>query len=62
VVVVDNRSATYGWPGGIAARFELEGWAAAAVDGRHHEALAAELTAEHGGQPNVVVAKVEKGA
>ena len=62
VVVVDNRSATYGWPGGIAARFELEGWAAAAVDGRDHDALAAALTAEHRGQPNVVVAQVEKGA
>ena len=62
VVVVDNRSATYGWPGGIAARFELEGWAAATVDGRDHEALAAALTAEHRGQPNVVVAQMEKGA
>ena len=62
VVVVDNRSATYGWPGGIGARFELEGWAAAAVDGRDHDALAAALTAEHRGQPNVVVAQVEKGA
>jgi transketolase len=62
VVVVDNRSATYGWPGGIAARFEIEGWAAAAVDGRNHDALAAALTAEHRGQPNVVVADVEKGA
>ena len=62
VVVVDNRSATYGWPGGIAARFEVEGWAAAAVDGRDHDALAAALTAEHRAQPNVVVAEVEKGA
>ena len=62
VVAVDNRSATYGWPGGIAARFEIEGWAAAAVDGRDHDALAASLTAEHRGQPNVVVAEVEKGA
>ena len=62
VVVVDNRSATYGWPGGIASRFELEGWAAAAVDGRDHDALAAALTAEHHGQPNVVVAQVERGA
>lgn len=62
VVAVDNRSATYGWPGGIGARFELEGWAAATVDGREHAALAAALTAEHIGRPNVVVAVVEQGS
>jgi transketolase len=61
VVVVDNRSATYGWPGGIAGRFQIESWAAATVDGRDHDALAAAMTAEHRGQPNVVVAEVEKG-
>jgi len=27
-VVVDNRSSTYHWPGGIAARFAAEGWSA----------------------------------
>src|SRR3712207_1321728 len=26
VVVVDNRSATHGWPGGIARRFTANGW------------------------------------
>ena len=62
VVAVDNRSATFGWPGGIGARFELEGWAAATVDGRDHAALAAAFTAEHIGQPNVVVAVVEQGS
>jgi transketolase len=62
VVVVDNRSATYGWPGGIASRFEIEGWASATVDGRNHDALAAALTAEHLGQPKLVIAMVEKGA
>ncbi|MGH2427599.1 MAG: thiamine pyrophosphate-dependent enzyme [Candidatus Limnocylindria bacterium] len=62
VVVVDNRSATYGWPGGIAGRFEIEGWASASVDGRDHDALEAALTAEHIGQPKVVVAVVEEGA
>jgi transketolase len=62
VVVVDNRSATYGWPGGIASRFEIEGWASATVDGRNHDALAAGLRAEHIAQPNVVVAVVERGA
>ncbi|MBA2633167.1 MAG: transketolase [Chloroflexi bacterium] len=62
VVVVDNRSATYGWPGGIAGRFEIEGWAAATVDGRDHDALAAAFTAEHISRPSVVVAMVEEGA
>src|SRR5439155_14224944 len=36
VVVVDNGSATLGWPGGIARRFEAEGWRTATVDGRDH--------------------------
>ena len=38
-IVVDNRSSTYHWPGGVAARFELEGWSAARVDGRDHDAI-----------------------
>ncbi len=62
VVAVDNRSATYGWPGGIARRFEVEGWVSATVDGRDHDALEAALTAKHVDQPNVVVAVVEEGA
>lgn len=62
VVVVDNRSATYGWPGGIAGRFEIEGWAAATADGRDHAALEAAFTTDHIGQPMVVVAVVEAGA
>ena len=62
VVVVDNRSATYGWHGGIAGRFEIEGWAAATVDGRDHAALEAAFTTDHIGQAMVVVAVVEEGA
>ncbi|MBA3850807.1 MAG: transketolase [Chloroflexi bacterium] len=61
VVAVDNRSATYGWPGGIARRFEVEGWASATVDGHDHAALEAALAAEHSGQPDVVVAVVGEG-
>ena len=45
VVVVDNHSSTYHWPGGVAARFELEGWSSARVDGRDHDALERALTA-----------------
>jgi transketolase len=58
-VVVDNASATYGWPGGIEARFALEGWSVIRVDGRNHAALEAALTAAHPGHPHLVVAAVE---
>jgi transketolase len=57
-IVVDNASATYGWPGGIERRFALEGWASRRADGRDHEALAAALTADHRGAPLCVVAEV----
>jgi transketolase len=58
-VVVDNSSATYARPGGIAARFEAAGWSALTADGRDHEALYAAFTAPHPGRPHVVVARVE---
>ncbi|MET8380223.1 transketolase [Streptomyces microflavus] len=58
-LVIDNASATHGWPGGIASRFEAAGWSAATVDGRDHEALYAAFTAPHPGQPRAVVARVE---
>jgi transketolase len=59
VAVVDNHSSTYHWPGGIAARFELEGWSSARVDGRDHDALERALTPT-GTQPHVVVAEVQR--
>ncbi|MFE2493293.1 transketolase [Streptomyces scopuliridis] len=58
-LVIDNASATYGWPGGIASRFEAAGWSAETVDGRDHEALYAAFTAPHAGRPRAVVARVE---
>jgi transketolase len=58
-VVVDNRSSTYHWPGGIAARFELEGWSAATVDGRDHDALEGALMTT-GERPHAVIAEVER--
>lgn len=58
-IVIDNRSASHGWPGGIAARFELEGWSATTVDGRAHEALAAAYRGASATRPHVVVARVE---
>ncbi|MER7894369.1 transketolase [Micromonospora sp. NPDC094482] len=59
-VVVDNRSATHGWPGdGAAARFTVNGWTAATVDGRDHEALHRALTGHDNHRPHVVVAVVD---
>jgi transketolase len=58
-VVVDNQSATHGWPGGIASRFVVNDWAAATVDGRDHDALEVALRERTSGRPNVVVAVVE---
>jgi transketolase len=60
-VVVDNQSASLGWPGGgIAARFQVEGWSAETVDGRDHVALERALTASDTGRPIATVAVVEK--
>ena len=59
-VVVDNASATHGWPGGIEKRFSLEGWSAARADGRDHAALEQALTAPHPDRPRVVVAVIRK--
>ena len=58
-VVIDNSSASYARPGGIAARFEAAGWSVESVDGRDHEALYEAFTAPHPGRPRVVVAQVE---
>ncbi|QNE73638.1 transketolase [Streptomyces finlayi] len=57
-LVIDNASATYGRPGGIASRFESAGWSVGTVDGRDHEALYAAFTAPHPGRPRAVVATV----
>lgn len=59
VIVVDNSSSSYGWPGGAETRFTREGWSAARVSGRDHAALAAALGARHPGRPHVLVAVIE---
>lgn len=59
-VVIDNSSASHGWPGGIAKRFEVEEWSTVTVDGRDPETLAETLTMSHQGAPHLVVARVEK--
>jgi len=58
VVVVDNRSSTHGWPGGIAGRFAVEGWVTREVDGRDHDALETALRKTDPERPGVVVAVV----
>jgi transketolase len=58
-VVIDNSSASLGWPGGIARRFTVEGWSAADVDGRDHDAIERAF-ATPGDRPHVVVAHVER--
>lgn len=58
VVVIDNGTSTHGWPGGIAERFRVEGWAVATVGGRDHQALYSAFTTPHPGRPAVVVARL----
>ena len=58
-VAVDNRSSSHGWPGGLAARFAIEGWSGTTVDGRDHAELERSFTADHVGRPHAVVAMVE---
>ncbi|MGE5828299.1 MAG: transketolase [Micromonosporaceae bacterium] len=58
-VVIDNRSATHGWPGGIASRFSVNGWSATTIDGRAHDEIEAALRAHQPGRPHAVVATVK---
>jgi transketolase len=56
-IVIDNQSSTHGWPGRIADRFHVEGWATTTIDGRDHDQLHTAFTTPHPGVPAVVVAK-----
>jgi transketolase len=58
-IVVDNSSATYGWPDGVAMRFALEGWTTAAAHARDHDALEQAIAAGEPGRPHAVTALVE---
>jgi transketolase len=55
-IVIDNQSATHGWPGGIAARFI--GWSVSIVDGNDHDAIEHALEKRDRDRPHVVVATV----
>ena len=58
-VVIDNSSASLGWPAGIARRFTVEGWTGLDVDGRDHDALERAFAAGTGTAPHAVIAHVE---
>ena len=58
VVLIDNHSATQGWPGGMEERFRIEGWSCARVDGRDHQAIEGAYREKHSGRPRLVVADV----
>jgi transketolase len=62
VVAIDNTSSSHGWPGGIGARFEVEGWTATMAGNRDHDALRTALSAPHPGRPAVVVATAKRKA
>lgn len=62
-VVVDNASASLGWPGGVAARFAIEGWVTRDVDAADRPALVAALRATAADAPTAVVVHTDpKGA
>src|SRR4051794_27562321 len=58
-IVVDNQSATHGWPGGIASRFAVNGWTTRSVSGRDPDALEVALRGHRPDHPHVVVARTE---
>lgn len=55
-IVIDNHSSLLGWPGGIASRFEVEGWTSTTVDGRNHDDIERGISGYQPGSPHVVVA------
>jgi transketolase len=58
VVAIDNRSSTYGWPGGLAQRFAIEGWATETVDGHDRAAVERAFLTPHPDRPLAMVAEV----
>lgn len=60
-IVIDNHSASHGWPGGIASRFDVEGWHTTTVSGRDHDQLRAALRnagIDAKGAPHAVICEV----
>ncbi|ALD79337.1 Transketolase, N-terminal section [Citrobacter portucalensis] len=59
LIVIDNDSASLGWPGGVGHRFSVEGWEVSNVDGRDHAALYEAFKKSHPYKPHVIIASVE---
>jgi transketolase len=59
-IVVDNASATHGWPNGVERRFDIEGWETVRVDGRDHDALEDALGRRSVERPRCVVAEIRR--
>lgn len=58
-IVIDNQSSSHGWSGGVASRFQVNGWSTSTVDGRDHGQIADALSKRPTDRPHVVVAVVE---
>ncbi len=60
-IVIDNHSASYSPPGGLASLFAVHGWTTSTVDGRDHDAIHRSLqqTIPPPG-PHAVIAAVER--
>jgi transketolase len=58
-VIVNNFSATYGWPDGVDTRFASEGWSTASARACDHDALERAIADARPGRPHAVVALVE---
>lgn len=56
-IVVDNRSASWGWPNGPEKRFEVEGWSTKRVRAQDHRQLVEALDVAPGSPPTVVVVR-----
>lgn len=55
VIILDNHSATWGWPGGVERRFLLEGWEVERVDGTDLMGLQRTLEANSLVRPRAIV-------
>ncbi len=58
-IVVDNQSSSHGWLGGIASRFDVNGWSTSSIDGRDHDQIVEALSKRSADRPHLVVAVVE---
>lgn len=55
LIVVDNRTATHGWPGGLEGRLSAEGWACERKSALDHDALEDALRKYDGTRPQALI-------